>query len=91
MDRVLVQEIMTQSMQLTIMIALPILGAGMIVGLIIAIIQATTSIQEQTLTFVPKVLAIALALIILGPWIVENITQFTLQLFELIPQLGRPG
>lgn len=88
MDEVFVQEIMIQSIRLAIMIALPILGSGMIVGLVIAILQATTSIQEQTLTFVPKILAIALAVVIFGPWILSNMLEFARYIFELIPQMG---
>ncbi|MCG8572411.1 MAG: flagellar biosynthesis protein FliQ [Spirochaetes bacterium] len=91
MDEVLLQEILVQSMKLAIMIAGPILGSGMIVGLFIAILQATTSIQEQTLTFVPKIFAIALAIVIFGPWIVTNMTDFAQMIFELIPLMGQPG
>lgn len=88
MDEMLIKEIMMQSMRLAIMIALPVLGSGMLVGLIIALFQATTSIQEQTITFIPKILAIALAGIIFGPWIVNNMMQFARQIFDLIPQMA---
>ncbi len=54
----------------------PVLGAALIVGLIVAIFQATTSIQEQTLTFVPKILSIFLALIIFGPFIMNTLMQY---------------
>jgi len=63
-----------------LMIAAPLLLVGLLVGLIISIFQATTSIQEQTLTFVPKIAAILGALILFGPW--------TLRLFGRIPELG---
>ncbi len=71
-----------------LMIAAPLLLVGMLVGLIISIFQATTSIQEQTLTFVPKIAAILGALILFGPWIVMSMVQFTLRLFGRIPGLG---
>jgi flagellar biosynthetic protein FliQ len=61
---------------------------GMVVGLIISIFQATTSIQEQTLSFVPKIAAILGALILLGPWIMASMVQFTVRLFSKIPELG---
>jgi flagellar biosynthetic protein FliQ len=72
----------------TLLISAPLLLIGMVVGLIISIFQATTSIQEQTLTFVPKIAAILGALILLGPWIMASITQFTLRLMARIPELG---
>ena len=71
-----------------LMIAAPLLLVGMLVGLIISIFQATTSIQEQTLTFVPKIAAILGALILFGPWIIVSMVQFTLRLFGRIPELG---
>ena len=71
-----------------LMMAAPLLLVGMLVGLIISIFQATTSIQEQTLTFVPKIAAMLGALILFGPWIVMSMVQFTLRLFGRIPGLG---
>jgi len=71
-----------------LMMAAPLLLVGMLVGLIISIFQATTSIQEQTLTFVPKIAAILGALILFGPWIIASMVQFTLRLFGRIPELG---
>lgn len=72
----------------TLLISAPLLLVGMIVGLIISIFQATTSIQEQTLSFVPKIAAILGALVLLGPWIMASMMQFTLRLFARIPELG---
>jgi flagellar biosynthetic protein FliQ len=72
-----------------LMMAAPLLIIGMVVGLIISILQATTSIQEQTLTFVPKIAAILGGIIIFGPWIVGSMTQFTIRLFERIPDMVR--
>ena len=71
-----------------LMIAAPLLLVGLLVGLIISIFQATTSLQEQTLTFVPKIAAILGSLIIFGPWIVNSIVQFTLRLLERIPEMA---
>jgi flagellar biosynthetic protein FliQ len=71
-----------------LLIAAPLLLVGLAVGLIISIFQATTSIQEQTLTFVPKIAAILGALILFGPWIIISMVQFTQRLFGRIPELG---
>lgn len=88
MDTELVKEIMIESMRITILVSLPILGSALIVGLIISILQATTSIQEQTLTFVPKLFAIVIAIIIFGPWMAGSVMDFTTQIFELIPDMA---
>jgi flagellar biosynthetic protein FliQ len=66
----------------------PVLLIGVGVGLIISIFQATTSIQEQTLTFVPKIAAILLALAIFGPWMLQTLKTFTIDLFMVIPRIG---
>ena len=71
-----------------LMIAAPVLLIGMTVGLVISVFQATTSIQEQTLTFVPKIIAIFLALIFFGPWMLSSMREFTLNLFRMIPQMA---
>ncbi len=71
-----------------LMMAAPILLVGMGVGLIVSIFQATTSLQEQTLTFVPKIAAILGSLMLFGPWIFNSIVQFTLRIFERIPDMA---
>ena len=68
----------------TLILSGPLLLIGMVVGLIISIIQATTSIQEQTLTFVPKIAAILGAVILLGPWLLSSLREFTIRLFSQI-------
>lgn len=70
-----------------LMLASPILFAALTVGLVIAIFQATTSIQEQTLTFVPKMLTILGMLALLGGWMFSSLRDYTIQLFNMIPQL----
>lgn len=71
-----ITEIVSQAMYIVIITAAPPLVVSMIVGLLISIFQTVTSIQEQTLTFVPKVLSIFLVLIIFGGWMIGNITGF---------------
>ena len=70
-----------------LIIAAPVLLIGMGVGLIVSIFQATTSIQEQTLTFVPKIAAILLAIAFFGPWMFSSMRQYTINLFNLIPEI----
>ncbi len=65
----------------------PVLLIGMGVGLIVSVFQATTSIQEQTLTFIPKIAAILISLFIFGPWMISTLTQFTLRIFQSIPDM----
>jgi len=65
----------------------PMLGLGLVVGLIVAIFQATTQIHEQTLVFVPKILAVIVAIIIFGPWMLNLIVDFTNQLYGSIGTL----
>ena len=66
----------------------PVLAVGMGVGLIVAIFQATTSIQDQTLSFIPKIAAILLSLVLFGPWMVQTIVQYTQQIFDQIPGMA---
>jgi flagellar biosynthetic protein FliQ len=72
-----------------LVLAAPVLLVAMVVGLIVSIFQATTSIQEQTLTFVPKIAAILIVLALLGSWMFGNLAQYTKDLFAMIPQMAR--
>jgi flagellar biosynthesis protein FliQ len=72
-----------------LIIAAPVLLIAMGVGLIVSIFQATTSIQEQTLTFIPKIAAILISLFIFGPWMFSTLAQFTIRLFESIPEIAK--
>lgn len=74
-----------QSIETALMIALPMLGIGLIVGITVSVIQAATQIQEMTLTFVPKILAIFLALLFSFPWIMDKMISYTRDLFLNIP------
>lgn len=68
---------------------LPVLSAALIIGLIVAIFQATTSIQEQTLTFLPKLIVILLVLALLSGWMFSELRDYTVKLFEIIPELAK--
>jgi flagellar biosynthetic protein FliQ len=72
-----------------LMIAVPLLIPALVVGLVVAILQATTSIQEQTLTFVPKIFVILTVLAFLGPWMFSNLREYTIELFQRIPDMAR--
>jgi len=78
-----------EAIQLTILMAMPMLGLGLVVGLMVSIFQATTSIQEMTLTFVPKILAVLLGLLYFAPWMLEKITVYTENLINQIPMYIR--
>jgi len=70
-------------------VSAPLLLVSLVVGLLVSILQATTQIQEQTLSFVPKIVAVFLALIFFGPWIMQELETFTLQIFEQIVEVSR--
>ncbi|KGE73537.1 flagellar biosynthesis protein FliQ [Spirochaeta lutea] len=72
-----------------LILSAPMLLIGMAVGLIISIFQATTSIQEQTLTFVPKIAAILIVLMFFGPWMIGTLMNYTVALFSQIPGMVR--
>jgi flagellar biosynthetic protein FliQ len=77
-----------EALTVTLLVAAPMLAFGLVIGLIISIFQAVTQINEMTLTFVPKILAVAAALLIFLPWIINVLTDFANHMFTLIPGLG---
>lgn len=70
-------------------LCLPVLGATLIIGLLIAIFQAVTSIQEQSMTFLPKLVATLLILVLLGSWMFSSMGTYTINLFKLIPEMAK--
>jgi flagellar biosynthetic protein FliQ len=88
MTDLMVIKIMRESLMTVLIVSAPILGVGMYVGLIISIIQTTTSIQEQTLTFVPKIVAIFITIILLGSWMIRVLVNYTNNIFFLIEKIG---
>lgn len=80
--------LMNQMLWQCMVIAGPVLAAILIVGLLISVIQATTQLQEMTLSYVPKMLVAGLLLILLGPWMIGQLTQFAIRSISLIPSLG---
>jgi flagellar biosynthesis protein FliQ len=85
MNQGVVIDVAQEAIKVVLMISAPILGLGLLVGLIVSIVQATTQIQEPTLSFIPKVITISLTMLIFGPWMMNIMYEFTVRLFENIP------
>ena len=88
MTQVLVLDIMRKAFLTIMIVAGPVLIIALAVGLVISIIQATTQIQEQTLSFVPKIVAVIFALIIFGSFMMNKLISLTTELFSLIETIG---
>ena len=76
-------ELVRQALIMTIKIAAPVLAAGIVVGLVISILQSVTSIQDQTINLVPKIVVMVAATIVLIPWIVQRLVEYTHQMLQL--------
>jgi len=87
MDQDTVISVATQALNICMKIALPLLGVGLVVGLVVSIFQSVTQIQEQTLTFIPKIVATFTVLLIAGPWMLNQLIAWVQQLWLSIPQL----
>ena len=81
-------EIGTRAMWVTLELALPVLGVSLVVGLLVSIFQAVTQLQEPTLTFIPKVLAVVLVIVLAGPWMLNTLLGFTTTLWTGIATVG---
>jgi len=87
MNQDVVVNLSTTALTLAFKVAMPMLAAGLIVGLVVSIFQAVTQIQEQTLAFIPKVIALAAVLLLLGPWMLNQMLTYTADLWGGIPRL----
>jgi flagellar biosynthetic protein FliQ len=81
----LVGQIAREAIETTLYLSLPILGIGLIVGLLVSLFQAVTQIQEATLVFVPKIVVVFVALLVLGPWMMRKMMFYTEQLIVNLP------
>ncbi len=81
----LVNQIAREALETTLFLSLPILGIGLIVGLLVSLFQAVTQIQEATLVFVPKIVVVFVALLVLGPWMMRKMMFYTEQLIVNLP------
>jgi flagellar biosynthetic protein FliQ len=77
----------TRALEMTLMLAAPLLLAALLVGLVVGVFQAATQINEMTLSFIPKLIALAATLAVAGPWMLKLIVSYTRELFESIPAL----
>jgi flagellar biosynthetic protein FliQ len=82
-----VVSIVTHAMEVGLKIALPVLLVGLVIGLVVSILQAVTQIQEQTLSFIPKILGLVVVIVVAGPWMLGEIVSWTQELYGSIPQL----
>ncbi len=89
MTQEVVLEISSRAIMTTLMVAGPLLLTGLVVGLAISIFQAVTQINEMTLTFIPKILAIFFILILLLPWMLDKFLSFTAEIFNSIQTFSR--
>ncbi|MCK5145281.1 flagellar biosynthesis protein FliQ [bacterium] len=78
-----------QAVYTVLLVAAPMLAAGLMVGLSVGIFQAATSIHEMTLTFIPKILAVFLAMLIFLPWMLRTIIGFTISLYSMLPTVAQ--
>lgn len=78
-----------RALQLTVMLSAPVLVAGMLTGLAVSLFQAVTSIQEATLTFVPKLIVVFAALVVCMPWMMDLAVRFAMELFGNLGQFAR--
>ncbi len=84
-----VATIMASAIKMALLISAPMLLLGLIVGLMISVFSAVTQIQEMTLTFVPKIVVVFVALLVFLPWIIEKLVTYTVNLFSTLPMIVR--
>jgi flagellar biosynthetic protein FliQ len=82
-------QIGREALTMVMLIAAPMLGLGLLVGILVSIFQATTQIQEQTLVFIPKIIAIFVAILVFGPWMLSLMVDYTREIFMSLPNLVR--
>jgi flagellar biosynthetic protein FliQ len=87
MNQDTVVSLATQAMTLALKIAGPVLLVGLVIGLVVSLFQAVTQIQEQSLQFIPKVVGIAVLIVLLGPWMLDQLITYIQTLYLSIPQL----
>jgi flagellar biosynthetic protein FliQ len=80
---------MQESLKTAVLLTAPLLGVALVVGLIVSLFQAITSIQEMTLSYIPKMAAVGLILLLLAPWMLEMLSDFTIHVLTFIPNVSR--
>lgn len=81
-------ELGRDALLMVMLVSAPMLGLGLLVGLLVSVFQATTQIQEQTLAFIPKIIAVFVAILIFGPWMLRLLMDYTQQLLLILPKLS---
>ncbi len=87
MASAMVVELARQALWMTMLISAPLLGVGLLVGLVVGIFQAATSINEQTLSFIPKIVAMGITMALAGSWMINTMVDYTKGIFIRIPNL----
>jgi len=80
-------NLVMNAMTLAFKVAMPLLGVALVLGLAVSIVQAVTQIQEQTLSFIPKIIGLAVVIVVTGPWMLGQIVSYTAELYASIPSL----
>jgi len=80
-------DLVEQGLEVTVLISAPLLLTALVTGLVVSVFQAATQINEMTLSFIPKLLAVFVAIVVAGPWMLNVIVDYTRRLFESIPGL----
>lgn len=86
MTQELVMGVTRQALEIILIVSFPLLGASLMVGILVSLIQAATQIQEPTLTFVPKIITMFIALLVALPWMMNRLISYTTELFNNIPK-----
>ncbi len=81
----LVIQVGQEALWVVLLVSAPMLGLGLLVGLVVSVFQATTSIQEQTLAFIPKIVAVFVAILIFGPWMLRIMVEYVTNIFVNLP------
>lgn len=82
----LVIQLGQNALWIVLLVTAPMLGLGLAVGLLVSVFQATTSIQEQTLAFIPKIIAVFVAILIFGPWMLSIMVEYVMNIFVNLPR-----
>ena len=87
MNQDVVINLVMNAMALAFKVAMPMLGVALVLGLAVSVVQAVTQIQEQTLSFIPKIIGLAVVIVVAGPWMLGQIVSYTAELYASIPSL----
>lgn len=89
MNEAMILAIGRQALVTTLLIAGPMLGLGLVAGLVVSLFQATTQLNDQTLAFIPKILVVMVSVLVFGPWMLRTMLDFTDRIFALVPAVVR--